>query len=187
MPVIIIRARVPWEKFYFLCLILFPKEISEELTEKIFALLNLPEEILAREVLTEYFQDVFNQQINSLIVENRMAFVAAHIKNKKVALSFEKNECVSILTELAILHKAVYIDNPFVVDKLSGEYDMNRMDEHLAGLLEGEDRAEIMDGVFERVLNKEKLENIFRLLETAALKEKDVLILDELEIHLHPK
>lgn len=209
------------------------EEISEELAEKIFALLNLPEEILAREVLTEYFQDVFNQQINSLIVENKMALVAAHIKNKKVVLSFEKNECVSILTELAILHKAVYIDNPFVVDKLSGEYDMNRMDEHLAGLLEGEDRAEIMDGVFERVLNKEKLENILRplntvidgsimqhpdgefylkregflhpvyfgnlstglkafvilkrLLETAALKEKDVLILDEPEIHLHPK
>ena len=218
-----------WEKNYGE---LF-EEITEELEEKIAAVFHLPEEAIMREVLTEYFSDIFNNQINSLIEENKSAVIQIEIKNKKIDVTFEKNKCVNLLTELAILHKALYIDNPFVADKLSDYYDMNRMDEHLVRLLAVKDHTEVMDSVFERVLNKEKLEEVYRTLETVvegsivqqqdenfylkregfaqpvyfgnlsnglksfvilkmllergALKEKDVLILDEPEIHLHPK
>lgn len=216
-----------WEKNYGE---LF-EEITEELEEKIAAVFHLPEEAIMREVLTDYFIDIFNNQINSLIEENKSAIIQIEIKNKKIDVTFEKNKCVNLLTELAILHKAVYIDNPFVADKLSDYYDMNRMDEHLVRLLTEKNRTEVMDDVFERVLNKEKLEEVYRetvvegsiiqqqdenfylkregfsqpvyfgnlsnglksfvilkmLLERGALKEKDVLILDEPEIHLHPK
>ena len=218
-----------WEKNYGE---LF-EEITEELEEKIAAVFHLPEEAIMREVLTEYFIDIFNNQINSLIEENKSAVIQIEIKNKKIDVTFEKNKCVNLWTELAILHKAVYIDNPFVADKLSDYYDMNRMDEHLVRLLTEKNRTEVMDDVFERVLNKEKLEEVYRtmetvvegsivqqqddnfylkregfsqpvyfgnlsnglksfvilkmLLERGALKEKDVLILDEPEIHLHPK
>ena len=212
-------------------------EISDELEEKIYAILKLPEETIMREVLTEYFNDVFHNQINSLIVENKNAVINIEIKNKKINVIFDNNRCVDLVNGLAILHQAVYIDNPFIADKFS-EYhyvygDMNRMDEHLVGLLMEKNDAEDMDGVFERVMNKEKLAEVYRTLETVVegeivqqpngdfslrregffkpvhfgnlsnglksfailklllekgmLKEKDVLILDEPEIHLHPK
>ncbi len=212
-------------------------EISDELEEKIYAVLKLTEETIMRQVLTEYFNNIFHHQINSLIDENKNAVIEIEIKNKKINVTFDKNRCMDLVNGFAILHQAVYIDNPFVVDKLS-EYqymygDMNRMDGYLVGLLMKKNDVEDMDGVFERVLNKEKLEEVYRtmetvvegsiiqqqdenfylkregfsqpvyfgnlsnglksfvilkmLLERGALKEKDVLILDEPEIHLHPK
>lgn len=213
------------------------EEISDELEEKIYAVLKLPEETIMREVLTGYFNDVFNYQINSLLDENKNAIIELEIKNKKINVMFDKDECMDLVNGLAILHQAVYIDNPFVADKFS-EYHYiyghkNRMDGHLVGLLTKKNDAEDMDGVFERVMNKEKLAEVYRTLETVvegdiiqqpdgdfflrregfskpvhfgnlsnglkafallkmllergALKEKDVLILDEPEIHLHPK
>lgn len=132
-----------------------------------------------------------------------------------------------------MIHKAVYIDNPFIVDELSIYADSNPMNELLKDLLITRSSVNDISGIFEEIQAKEKLEEVYRVLENAIegkiiikqndelylinnkfqepisvqnlstgmksflilklllekniLKEKDVVILDEPEIHLHPE
>ena len=137
---------------------------------------------------------------------------------------------------MKILHKAIYIDNPFVIDELSRyRYgDMSPMNELLVELLNSKSKDGVLDGVIETVRAKEKLNDLYEalqsvvdgeilvnqndeeyylknsdfnepisihnlstgmksfvilkmLLEKGCLKDKDVVILDEPEIHLHPQ
>ena len=157
------------------------------------------------------------------------------IKGKTEELLFVNSNCERLKDDVKIIHKAIYIDNPFVVDELSRYRDSgNPMNDMLIGLLTAKERDNVMDGIVESVRAKEKLNDIYRtlqnviegeilfnqsneeyylknkkfsepisfhnlstgmksfvilkmLLERGCLKEKDVVILDEPEIHLHPQ
>lgn len=145
----------------------------------------------------------------------------------------KENACVNWDSEISILHQAFYIDNPFVIDKMSSYYGIDKITEsHLLNYLRNANR-DIYADIFDVVMAKDKLEEIYnilgeviegdietnqdgeycfksgkyakplnvknlstgmkafalikRLLESGSIKEKDVLILDEPEIHLHPE
>ena len=134
------------------------------------------------------------------------------------------------------MHRAYYIDNPFVLDYLNNHVSLRLLDELDRNVIntiqeaQREQSANKMVDIFDSVANKEKLDTIReilkraysgstiikngiyfyhegsrdidfrnistglkafalieRLLESGKLKPKDVLILDEPEIHLHPE
>ena len=147
---------------------------------------------------------------------------------------FKENTCISLETEVNILHQAFYIDNPFIVDEMSSYIisSDNIMKNYLLNSLQTVSE-DIYENIFDAVAAKEKLAEINeistevidgdieknqdgeycfksnnyaeplnvvnmstgmksfalikRLLESGNLKEKDVIILDEPEIHLHPE
>lgn len=200
-------------------------------------ILNLPEETIVLEIVSRYFNSVFHSQIESLAFsEDAKTEVTLNIKGKDEKLLFENNYCKELVDNIKIIHKAIYIDNPFVVDELSMfKYNLiNPMDELLVDLLTSKSQEGVMDGVIETIRTKEKLNDIYKtlqsvvngeilvnpnneeyylknnefdkpisfhnlstgvksfvilkmLLEKGCLKEKDVVILDEPEIHLHPQ
>ena len=200
-------------------------------------ILNLPEETIVLEIVSRYFNSVFHSQIESLASsEEAKTEVTLNIKGKDEKLLFENNYCKELADNIKIIHKAIYIDNPFVVDELSMfKYNLiNPMDELLVDLLTSKSQEGVMDGVIETIRTKEKLNDIYKtlqsvvngeilvtsnneeyylknnefdkpisfhnlstgvksfvilkmLLEKGCLKEKDVVILDEPEIHLHPQ
>lgn len=211
--------------------------IIEEICENTKEILNLPEEIIVLEIVSRYFNRVFHAQIESLASAGEAgAELSLHIKGKEERLLFENNYCKEFIDNVKIIHKAIYIDNPFVIDELSefGYSVMNPMSELLIDLLTSKSQEGVMDGVIETVRNKEKLNDIYKalqsvvdgeilvnqsndeyylkddtfdepisfhnlstgmksfvilkmLLEKGCLKEKDVVVLDEPEIHLHPQ
>lgn len=213
------------------------ENMIDELTQNINAILSLPEETIVCEVISRYFNNVFDGQITPLLQgsENTETSLELQIKDKNNIISFSGNECKKIDDEINILHKAIYIDNPFIVDELSNYNDLNPMNESLKSLLtQGYEENDVMDGIIESVMAKEKLSDIFKtlqnvvngeiiisqkndefylknnefsepvsfhnlstgmksfiilkmLLEKGCLKDKDVLVLDEPEIHLHPQ
>lgn len=197
-------------------------------------ILNVSEETIVKEVVSRYFNNVFHSQMQSLSNdENQEAILTLDIKGKKEQIYFEKNYCKEFVREINIIHKAIYIDNPFIIDELSGHNDLNPMNQNLKNLLFHSYKERTLDGVIEAVRVKEKLANIFEmlqnvingeiiidqndefylkdndcnepisfhnlstgiksfvilkmLLEKGCLKNKDVVILDEPEIHLHPQ
>ncbi len=207
-------------------------EMIDETADKVLSVLNLPDLTIKSEVVTRYFNSVFYKQINSLNHENQNARLELEIKKKCINLVFYNNECTDFSADIPISNKAVYIDNPFIIDKLSDTSRENTVDDYLKSLLIKDNKADIMDGIIESVLVKEKLREVYQalqtvvngqiiekqndfylqnegfsqpvnfnnlsaglksfviikmLLEKGALKEKDVLILDEPEIHLHPQ
>ena len=208
-------------------------ELIGEVYENTKEVLNLSEDIIIREFISRYFNQVFHSQIQSVSDKiNSDASLILDIKGKKEWILFEKNYCKKFMGELDIVHKAIYIDNPFVIDELSKFNDLDVMNETLKNLLYRSYNESNMDGIIESVRVKEKLADIFEmlqqvvdgeilldqneefylkgnddeiisvhnlstgmksfiilkmLLEKGCLKNKDVVVLDEPEIHLHPQ
>lgn len=218
-------------------------QILSELTGKIWTnmneILNLPEKNIMSEIISRYFNAVFHSQIMPLSINGKKnSDVSLKIKDKSVNLIFEDNVCTEVNDEVNLFHKAIYIDNPFVIDELLNYKGnvQNPINEKLTELLEEgfTMQGRVMDGVIESVRAKEKLSEIYKilggvidgeivinqgkeefglkkngfsepislhnlstgmksfailkmLLENGSLKEKDVVILDEPEIHLHPQ
>lgn len=195
---------------------------------------NISDKKVMTEVITRWFNRVFEEQISPLNDGDDESEINLLIKENEINFVFKNNICVDWNSELNILHEAFYIDNPFTIDYMSGRLrpQFKTTDSHLIRHLSDEEEN-IYEGIFDAVMAKDKLEDIYnmlgdiidgefienpggeyylklnnynkpiniknlstglksfalikRLLENGSLKEKDVLILDEPEIHLHPE
>lgn len=211
------------------------KDLIDELSLNTIEILFIPEEVIARETISRYFDDVFHGQINSLTQGcDEDTVLSLEIRGKRNQVLFRENQCAEFTDEIGISHQAIYIDNPFLVDELSKYNDLNPMNQLLKNLLTNDRKEYGMDGVIETVRAKEKLNDIFKtlenvvdgeivtgrngddfylkghqfdepisfynlstgmksfvilkmLIEKGCIREKDVIILDEPEIHLHPQ
>lgn len=115
------------------------KELREEMVQRVEEILALPESVIKQEILSRYFQNTFHGQINSLLDSGTDACLELLIKKQPVKLCFTDNECRIFKTDIPILNKAIYIDNPFIIDNFAGYNDLNPMEEFLKELLtEGE-------------------------------------------------
>lgn len=207
--------------------------LVEKCVVSIKTILDIPNEVISKEVMTRYFDTIFSGQINSLYKKEIDAKLEVEIKGKQIELVFCDNKCNEYTSQLLIMHKAIYIDNPFVLDSLDSFAELNVMDRYLRNWLTVDREKDMMDGIIGSVMAKEKLGEINSvlgkvvagkiskdktdgyfleedslqdpiafnnlstglksfvlikmLLEKGILKNKDVLVLDEPEIHLHPE
>lgn len=207
--------------------------ITDELYKNVIDILHLPEDTIVLETVSRYFKKVFNSQINYLGERNSEAKLTLNIKGNDVELYFTNDHCNYLNDSVHILHKGIYIDNPFIIDELSSFSDLDPMDTLLKDLLTDKVQEGVLDGIIETVLAKEKLSDIYNtlqtivpgeiiigqdeefylkdnqysdpiafnnlstgiksflilrmLLEKGAIEKKDVVILDEPEVHLHPQ
>ena len=210
------------------------EESVTECAAKVEALLAISDKRVMKEVVTRWFGRVFEGQISPLWEEEIESEIEIVIKDKKILYHFKENTCISLETEVNILHQAFYIDNPFIVDEMSSYIisSDNIMKNYLLNSLQTVSE-DIYENIFDAVAAKEKMAEINeistevidgdieknqdgeycfksnnyaeplnvvnmstgmksfalikRLLESGNLKEKDVIILDEPEIHLHPE
>lgn len=210
----------------------FNIEIITNIINNIDSILKLPDNIVFSEVLSRYFKTVFHSQINSLQNKDSTAKLKLQIKEKEIELLFRKDRCVDCSLGLHLLSNVIYIDNPFIIDKLSRDEVLDMMEQLLKDSLTFGFHNNVMDNIFGSILAKEKLSEIYKILgevvngkiqeknekfyfhaedmnqpisienlstglksfvvlkmliENGRLEKKDVLILDEPEIHLHPK
>lgn len=191
--------------------------------------LQLSEKTIAQAIVSRYFARVFNDQINAL-QNGGVASVNLELKNRMISIDFANHKCASLDMGISILHKAIYIDNPFIIDQLDDESYISG-ENFLADLINSQYDVDD-DQVIEAVLAEEKMDEIFNMLssvvngriliqngdyfledkdvdqpisvknlssglksfvllkmlvESGLIRNKDVLILDEPEIHLHPE
>lgn len=208
-------------------------DIRQKLVKMIQEVIGIPDEKLVLEAVTRYFQRVFHNQINSLIDPDSLASINLQMQSGEIQISFFRDICTKLNKEVNLTNKAVYIDNPFVIDKLSYIESADETEQFLKRLLSGHPSKDVMDGLVSSVLAKEKLGEVFAmlssvvpgkivelqnneyylkqenlkepisfqrlstgmksflivkmLLEKGCISEKDVVVLDEPEIHLHPE
>ena len=204
----------------------------DELTEKVFILLKAPKESVRLELIRRYFYEMFHGQNNPLNNSDSESIISLSIKNNPIRLKFMKNECEEYERTFEIQHKAILIDNPFIMDELNPSSKItSTTDKMIYDLVHM--KSEIDDNLFTSVMAKDKLKKIFEimnnaingdviqtndgefyykddsaseplnvcnlstglksfallklLLERGLLENRDVIIFDEPEIHLHPQ
>ncbi len=205
----------------------------KECVNNLDPILNVSDDRIMAEVITRWFSRVFDNQVSPLWDEEAESKIELTIRGEKLTCLFRENTCIKWESDIHILHGAFYIDNPFVIDKISDPYgDLKITENHLVKFLQKEEE-DLFEGIFDAVIAKDKMDDInaiigkvitgditinqegeycFKagkdtrplyvqnmstglkafallkmLLENGSIKEKDVLILDEPEIHLHPE
>ena len=136
--------------------------LVEQLTQNISEILELSEKDIIREVITGYIGNVIHDQISSLVnKDNAATLLRLEIKGRNNTVVFEENRCKEFESEIDLTNKAIYIDNPFIIDELASSSSMNPMNKLLKELLADTEDTEAMDGIIETLRAKEKLSDIY--------------------------
>lgn len=208
-----------------------------EITEKFIAeykrVSSISDEKVLLTIVSRYFNEIFDGQISSLRNDSSLSSSAElMIKNNVIQTIFSAGICSKINQDLDITKKAIYIDNPFILEDLQksifGTYIDNFLQDKLlqtkdVALEKGaydsvdiNDKLNSVESILNTIINgkiEEKdyymvltkdglsdgihLQNLSTglksfilielLLQKQILTTKDVLVLDEPEIHLHPE
>jgi len=190
----------------------------------------ITDEVIARELITEEFNKIFGNQINSLRNSGE-ASINLSLKNKPIILTFKDNMLINEHSEIEVEHDAFLIDSPLIVNSINNFYDSDETynDELISKIANKMENNEVS---LSNIFAKEKLSSIISkinnvvrgdivvensnyllkekgndtstkfinlstglktfvllkmLLENNVIKESDVLIFDEPEVHLHPQ
>lgn len=212
------------------------KDSLNELINKIFdeyqQILTISDRRLLEESITSFFSQTFSGQLTPVIKNNKKeTVISLLIKGKNINIHLKNDICTNLNYEIELTKKAIYIDNPFIIDNC---YPIGRsfIDNYLLDQINKQSIDFSTTGLFDSILSKEKLDGIENILSEVVkgdvieddssymfkqdnyirplemnnlstglksfiliklliqkniLKSKDVLILDEPEIHLHPE
>jgi predicted ATP-dependent endonuclease of OLD family len=214
--------------------------VINELIENIKRSLEIDENEIQKTVVSRFFSNEFEGQINHVNRPRSTGNVSLIIQRKNIDIFIENNECKKFIDNIGIRHNAIYMDTPFVMDDISiynrGNYlrssrNANSQKSHRKNLYNRLSKEDSDNTVIEEVIINQKITNVLsnihsitkgefkrdkeglmflenglkkpvplfnvsaglktflvikRLLELGEIKERDILILDEPEIHLHP-
>jgi predicted ATPase len=217
-------------------IIIPPSQIGDDsantLFEKIQRSVAISAEQIQRNILTQYLCTEFDNQITHIEQPEQQGNISLTIKNNKLNALIQKNECINYTGDAGIIYRAFYLDNPFVMDQSTPNYNFYPKYNHRGHLLKSLRKTGVKSSIIDTEIVKQKFETILllfysivggefkdtefglgfqenglsqplalanvsagmkpfliikRLLENGELKEQNVLILDEPEIHLHPE
>lgn len=197
----------------------------------------ISDESFTQAILTNYFRDMFNGQLNYTEDREKVARVEVSTKSGNNRVTFQNDMCLGYSFEYATTNNAVYIDNPVLLDKLNNFEVMSNPKKYLSEQeydlyvkLKGK-KESAEERAIDEIINEEKLKDILMVLDKAipgditynqkylyqtdkskngidirslstglksfamlkqiimngSLNNKDAIILDEPEIHLHPE
>lgn len=219
------------------------RRLKETIQEKVADIKAISDDVVKKQIIEDYFKDLFNGQINSISkIRNREkneAKAKLSLRRRTVQVNFEKNVCKNFKQTIHLLNKAIYIDDPFVVDAFLGNrvlpefFWQNGGRSAINRALSKYLRSSSKNNVVDRIIANNQLDEIYKILSTVikgefassnhgevflnstlftdnlklsnlstgikafvilkkliednVIKNRDVLILDEPEIHLHPE
>ena len=213
------------------------KNFLNELIGEYEEIQSIPDEIFTMAILSNYFREMFNGNINNTKYSDTTAQIEIQIKGGKNTIMFRNNTCFEYEFGYNPVSSSFYLDNPMLLDKLNNT-DVMRMprrylseqEYNLYIKLAGE-RSSVEERAINEIINKEKLDEVFHLLNqvipgeityhqkyeyrtdkekngidirsmstglksfailkqllmNGSLNDKDAVVLDEPEIHLHPE
>ena len=136
-----------------------------DIVEKIKLVLNISNEEAEKSILNENLNNEFNKQINNIFFDKK-GIIEIKLKNKQLKFRIfnDKIENIEKSTEIMITHKAIYLDDPFIIDETSYKVRPSNHKEFLTKklLLEIEDKDK--NNNIEEIIVTKKLENIYKKL-----------------------
>ncbi|ELV04733.1 hypothetical protein H263_14408, partial [Brachyspira hampsonii 30599] len=81
-------------------------KIFDEIAENILEIISIKNSKLILEIMSDYFGDIFEYQINNLFDKNSNAVLELEIKKQKMNIEFKNDECVKFESDFNIIHNA---------------------------------------------------------------------------------
>lgn len=97
----------------------FLDEKKESFIESLIEILNIPDDVIYKNLLQNKLNYEFDKQIQNFSKVDEEAFVSLKIIDKEINVFLEKNEVKSINNLINLTAEAIYIDDPFVLDTLN--------------------------------------------------------------------
>jgi predicted ATPase len=188
---------------------------------------------IQKTILTRFLRAEFGNRIIHVNHTEATGKISLTIKENILSASIKNSECTDFTDAVGIIHNALYIDTPFILDEISYfPLILRNRREHHQYLIESLSKSFDDASAIDEILTKQQLQRILinihdvvngefrrldddlvfqedglsvplgmfnisagmkpfliikRLLEVGEIKELDILILDEPEIHLHPE
>ena len=135
----------------------------EDISQKIGVILNISNKEIESSILTDNLNNEFNGQINNIFI-NEKGIIEIKLKNKqlKFIIANDKVEDIEKTSEIIITSEAVYLDDPFIIDK---NFDNEKISNHkifLVNKLFYDDES--TNNNVEKIAISKKLENIYNRL-----------------------
>jgi len=120
-------------------------------------------------IINRYFQQEFAGKINHIARSDNQGQIVLSIKQKQIEINFNNDECQSFFDEVGLLHNAIYIDTPFVMDSVGNFYfnsfssfydSMNHRDNLFERLVKNESNNTIV----EEVIIKQKINKLLSVI-----------------------
>ena len=142
-------------------------EYLEEVSEKIFNILNIKDEEYLENTISYILNNEFDNQINTIWSDD-LAEIALKIKENELKLKIKNNKVIKIENKINLRSEVIYIDDPFIIDNLN-EYkrrDINYLENHKESLETKLFREKNKKTFSEKIIAKNNLQQI-----TEKLKE----------------
>jgi AAA15 family ATPase/GTPase len=210
--------------------------VVDTLLENLKRSISIDKHEIHKTIITRCFKEEFLGKINHINRSDTQGDISLEIKNKNIEVTIKSNECTFFADDVGLLHDAIYIDTPLVMDDIKNSYGdkfgfynmISHRDDLLGRLINRKSNSTILEEViFKQKINnmlsnihsivggefKEDDDNLLfaeqglkkpvplssvstgikmfliikRLLELGEIRERDILVFDEPEIHLHPE
>ena len=148
--------------------------MKETIQEKVADIKAISDDVVKKQIIEDYFKDLFNGQINSISkIRNREkneAKAKLSLRRRTVQVNFEKNVCKNFKQTIHLLNKAIYIDDPFVVDAFLGNrvlpefFWQNGGRSAINRALSKYLRSSSKNNVVDRIIANNQLDEIYKIL-----------------------
>ncbi len=146
------------------------KMLLEELFDKIAEVKAIPDEVFTKVILSNYFNEIFNGNINNTEYSDTIAEVEIEIKTGKNTIQFRNDTCVDFHFDYNPVSSSFYLDNPMLIDKLNNTDGirtprryLSDQEYHLYNSLRGV-KIPMEERAINEIINREKLDEVFTLL-----------------------
>jgi predicted ATPase len=89
---------------------------------KINKSLTIDSKDIQKTIVNRYLRDEFKSAINHINKPDSQGDISLTINNKNLTVNIVNNECIDFIDDVGILYSAIYIDTPFIIDKLPKRY-----------------------------------------------------------------
>lgn len=143
---------------------------TERLADVVWEVLTLPEENVRKTYVESFFMQMFGGQVVSIFDNSQIASVKLELQHNVISMAFDESQCVTLENPVTILHRSIFIDNPYIIDALADERGiyfrtggMRHAEKELVGRLRRYKRAkQAPSNAFKRALVLEKLAEVER-------------------------
>ena len=173
------------------------KKISEEVMESIYNIndkyineieryVNFKDTVIKEAIISRFFRNEFLNQINHVNRPDNLGVIKLVNDEKTVQIDFLRNECINFEDNIGIIHNAILIDTPFILDdagnnilsiipNLSSNYHRNNL---LHRIVKNNESTVIAEAMAKQKLKK-ILEIIDPLTKGIFIKTEDSLVFKE--------